>query len=325
MKKFSSFFKYCSDDPNVIEGIFKNHKIRLTQPWGMNDPLEFNPSLKFLSIKNPYQTYKLNNITMPSLELFYRVQLVESQINSYGILSLTKLPLSFDMWSKYANGHKGFLLELKPSFTKLACMQSKNGNEYIVKKVKYVKKYSLNLEKLVDENGDFLIENLKDIIFYSKSYRWKNEDEYRLVRPFSDILGYKPLKNRPHRDKKVYLFDFSLECVKSVVFGAGMSNKNKRYIAKQCSKYDIELYQEYILRNKYDEQKSFGDVRIININKFPSRKEFFNMRPYTFIQDRDKIILEDPVKLEKLEDLPYYGGNEKVVSAIYKNLTVSKK
>ena len=38
--QFLTFFKYCSDDGRVIEGIFEKHKIRFTQPYALNDPLE---------------------------------------------------------------------------------------------------------------------------------------------------------------------------------------------------------------------------------------------------------------------------------------------
>ena len=33
-----SYFKYFSDQEEVIEGIFKSHKIRFTQPRAFNDP-----------------------------------------------------------------------------------------------------------------------------------------------------------------------------------------------------------------------------------------------------------------------------------------------
>ena len=45
--KFHSFFKYCGDDPKVLRGIFKDQAIRFTQPRALNDPLEFNPTMRF--------------------------------------------------------------------------------------------------------------------------------------------------------------------------------------------------------------------------------------------------------------------------------------
>lgn len=325
MKKFSSFFKYFSDDSRVIEGVFKNRKIRLTQPWGMNDPLEFNPSLKFKSITNSNDFYKLADNLMPSIELFYRVQLIESQINAFGILSLTKQPLSFDMWSRYANGHKGFLIEFKPDFNSHPCMKSKQGVTYTVKKVKYIKTYQLDIESLSDENGDLLAENLRDDIFYKKSSRWGKEMEYRLVRPFTDIPSYIPIADHPHRDDSVYLFDFSLECIKSVTFGACMSSENKKTIIESCKNHGVEFYQSFIIRNQLDKAKSFGDVQLLSINEFPSLNHLYGMLSYAFIRDKPIKTQEEPINISNLEDLPYYEGNEEIVKTIYNNILHSEK
>jgi hypothetical protein len=320
MKKFTSFFKYCSDSQAVIDGIFKNHKVRFTQPWGMNDPLEFNPTLKFSSINNPYQDYELKGIRMPSIELFYRVQLIESQINSFGILSLTKQPLSFDMWSKYANGHKGFLLELRPDFINHPCMRSKSGNKYRIQKVKYVKEYFLDIEKLSDDSGNLHLSKLQDEVFYKKAYRWKHEKEYRVVRPFSDMPSYNPLTNHPHRDSEIHLFDFSLECIKSVVFGACTSSENKRLIAQECDKYNIDLYQSFVLRNQHDGLESFGDIIIANIKNISHLDDFFNMKPYYFIRDAIEHDITNSLEINRIEDLPYYEGNENVINTLYNDL-----
>ena len=121
--KFDSYFKYCSNDSEVLKGIFKHQKIRFTQPRALNDPLEFNPTMRFHDSEAKYQLYDVNGISFPSIELFFRVQVIESQINAYGILSLTKIPNSFDMWSQYANGHRGFVIELKDGFWCHPCIE----------------------------------------------------------------------------------------------------------------------------------------------------------------------------------------------------------
>ena len=95
--QIDSFFKYCSDDSEVLDGIFKNHVLRFTQPRSLNDPLEFYPSIRFHDNKNNYQNYELDGFLLPSIEFFHRVQMIESQINTYGILSLSKIPDSFSM------------------------------------------------------------------------------------------------------------------------------------------------------------------------------------------------------------------------------------
>src|SRR3989338_1929980 len=81
-----SYFKYCSDKKEVVEEIFNNQRIRFTQPRALNDPLEFSPTFRFNS-NNAYQWYQLQGKMLPSIEFFYRVQIIESQINRFGILS----------------------------------------------------------------------------------------------------------------------------------------------------------------------------------------------------------------------------------------------
>ncbi|MBL8077384.1 MAG: DUF2971 domain-containing protein [Anaerolineales bacterium] len=325
MEEFSSYFKYCSDSKDVLNGIFKNHKIRLTQPWGMNDPLEFNPTLKFPPDTEIYQFYELNGITLPSIELFYRVQIIESQINSYGILSLTKLPFSFEMWSKYTNGHKGFVIELDNNFSKHPCMKSKSGTEYSVKKVEYVDDYSLVIDSILNNDRSIIIEKLRDELFFKKTSIWSNEAEYRLVRPFSDLQDYKPIANKPHRDDKIHLFDFSLDCVKSVMFGACMSAENKKMIIAECSNYDIDIFQSYIIRNKPNNQKEFNNVQIVNIKDFDSLEELYSLKPYFFIKDAPEQKTSPSFKIKAIEDLPYFDGNEKITNELYKNLMDNSK
>ncbi len=151
--KIDSYFKYFSDDEDVFEGIFTRHVIRFTQPRALNDPLELSPIIRFHDNKINYQSYELDGILLPSVAFFSRVQLIESQINSYGILSLTKNPFSFNMWSQYANGHKGFIIEFKPDFNFSPSMKSKSGEVYEVKQINYVDEYSVCLEDIVDKDG----------------------------------------------------------------------------------------------------------------------------------------------------------------------------
>lgn len=324
MKQFSSYFKYFSDSDDVINGIFQNNKIRFTQPWGMNDPLEFNPSLKFPPNVNLYHYYELDGIIFPSLELFWRINIIESQINSYGILSLTKKPLSFDMWSKYANGHKGFLLEFRSDFSQHPCMKSKDGKEYQIKKVEYIKDYFLDIEKLIDNNL-ISLDKLKAEIFFKKLKRWEAEEEYRIVRELNDLPNYAQLDDRSHRDSNVYLFDFSLECVSSVTFGACMSVENKKKIIDLVSKHKIELFQSYIIRNQPEKPEGFDAVKLVHIKNNMSFEELYSLQSHIFIVDNeDDFVNKENIKLKRIKDLPYYEGNEERMNELYDDLKKRK-
>ena len=166
--QITRYFKYCRDDDRVIEGIFRDHKIRFTQPAALNDPLEFNPIIRFKQTKGKYTPYRFDGIRFPSEEARLRTDLIESQLNIFGVLSLTKVPNSFDMWSRYANGHKGFLLGLKGDFNKHPSMRAKDGTEREVRKLRYVAEYVINVDDLVNADGVIRFADFNEELFYTR-------------------------------------------------------------------------------------------------------------------------------------------------------------
>ncbi len=318
--KFDSYFKYCSNDSEVLKGIFKHQKIRFTQPRALNDPLEFNPTMRFHDSEAKYQLYDVNGISFPSIELFFRVQVIESQINAYGILSLTKIPNSFDMWSQYANGHRGFVIELKDVFWRRPCMKSKAGNEYPVGKVEYVEDYAVNLEDLVNANNEIPREVLHKELFFKKTSRWEHEYEYRMVRPLSDSPNYTPPDTKyPYTDTRKYLFPFDWECVSSVILGANMSTEDKGPIAQCCKKHDIPLFQAYIIRDHKDWFGRPATVCILSLDQNKSKDSILRIKPQIFCTDSVSLGNQSIVKIAKISDLPYYKGYEEVVDQFYHN------
>ena len=316
---FDSYFKYCSD--KVIKSIFIDQEIRFTQPRALNDPLEFNPTMRFDQPDANYQYYEFNGLIFPSIEFFFRVQIIESQINSYGILSLTKIPNSFDMWSHYANGHKGFVLEFKEDFWHLPCMKSEKGDERSFGEVEYVEDYAINLDALVGSGTDIPVDLLLKELFFKKTSRWSNEREYRLVRPLTDSPDYKPPEIRyPYTDVGVYLLPFDRECISSVILGAAMTTANKQLIIKCCEKYNIPISQALLIR---DEKDWFGKPITIYhlwLDDFPSKSHLLSMKPQLFCTDTVSLGNQKTVKIAKITDLPYYKGHEEVVEELHRNL-----
>jgi len=303
-----SYLKYCSDDDSVIKGIFKDHKIRFTQPWGLNDPFELNPALRFNNNGSNYHRFRLNGVILPSEEFRLRHYLIERQINAFGILSLTKVIDSFDMWSRYSNGHKGFIIELKADFNSHPSMLSPKGQEYPIRKIDYVDEYFINIDDHVNENGLLQQKAINDKVFYTKLSHWTTEQEYRMVRPFSDLPGYKPISNKAHRDDAVYLFDFPLDCIGSVTFGACMSFQKKQRIIDACKDFRIEFLQAIIIRDQKDMSGKAGKVRLGSITDFP---RFDSMMDFNFIAE--SLTLEDGEKIVEIYDLselPYWKWND---------------
>ena len=318
--KIDSYFKYISDDENVFEGIFTRHVIRFTQPRMLNDPLESSPIIRFHDNKINYQNYELDGVLLPNVALFSRVQLIESQINYYGILSLTKNPFSFNMWSQYAKGHKGFIIEFKPDFNFSPSMKSKSGNVYEVRKIEYVDEYSICLDDIVDKNGFIPVKVLHDELYFKKTARWKYENEYRMIRPFSDYPDYQqPETNYAYTDTKVYLFPFDFDSVASIILGASMSQEHKIRIMDICEKNNIVLHQAHIIRDvkdKFGEPSTTIILQVEDSNKYA----VLNSKPQLFCTDTVGLSNRDKVKITKLSDLPYYKDHEQIVEELYRNL-----
>ena len=321
---FDSYFKYCSNDPKVLEGIFKDQKIRFTQPRALDDPLEFNPTMRFYDSQSKYQVYDLNGIVFPSIELFFRGQAIESQINAYGILSLTKIPNSFDMWSQYANGHRGFVIEFKDDFYRHPLMKSKAGDEYPVRKVEYVEDYSICLDDLVDENHEIPTEVIHNELFFKKTSRWEHECEYRMVRSLEDHQDYQSPKtnyNYIYTDTKKYLFPFDWSIVSSIILGTNMSTENKRQIVQCCKEHNIPLFQSHIVRDLKDRFGRPSTIIPFGIDEFMTEEKFLQAKPQLFCTDIVKLSHKYSVaKIVKITDLPYYKDYEDVVEQLYRNL-----
>ena len=168
IKELRTLFKYVSNSPKVVDDIFNKNKIRFTQPAALNDPLEFNPAIRFNSEGNNFKCYKCGLVPMPSIHDWFQLNLIEARINKYGILSLTDNPHSFEMWCHYANGHKGFLLEFDIADKVKPLLKLNEGTNLKVHKVKYVEDYSINIDRLEKGNNSIPFYKIRDSIFLRK-------------------------------------------------------------------------------------------------------------------------------------------------------------
>lgn len=313
----SSFFKYCSDDDRVIKGIFEDHKIRFTQPWALNDPLEFNPSIQFPD-PGKYQSFSYDGIVFPSEALWDRTCLIESRINEFGVLSLTKIWDSFDMWSRYANGHRGFLIALKNDFNEHPSMLSPDGQAHSVDEVEYVDEYAVHMKELLDDGGKFREDVAHRQLFFRKVSRWQAEKEYRMVRPFSELPGYVRLANGPHRDDRVHLFDLPLDCIEMVAFGACMSRENKKRIMKACAGWKICFVQALIVRDERERTALGGTMGAVRIEPIDRSPQLVDMLPFSFIVDQaHQQDSQQMYEIDVLSELPYWTDNAAWVQEFY--------
>ena len=62
VKQLRTLFKYSTDSPKILEDLFRKNKIRFTQPAALNDPLEFNPYIRFDSDGDQYRPFQYHGI-----------------------------------------------------------------------------------------------------------------------------------------------------------------------------------------------------------------------------------------------------------------------
>lgn len=319
--KLRSFCKYFNSSQEVRIGVFEKRKIRFTQPWGLNDPLEGTPAIRF---KRPDANvfYKLNGITYPSEQLFYRVQILEAAVNSFGMLSLTNIPDSFEMWALYADGHRGFVVEFAESFNERPCMRARDGGIYSVEPVDYVDDYAIDPDDLYD--GERLShEALIRSVFLRKTKRWEHEREFRVVRPLTDCpaytstVGYKT----SYRDNGLYLFDLDTACIASVIFGTHMSADAKRYVYNQVNGTGVNLFQACLCPSLKDDMGHQGRLVLVHLDQFGAPNIVLDSSPQMFSAlDGDPLEEKRLQTIDTLAELPYYkrfpGAVEKFKEAM---------
>lgn len=297
--------KYFSDER--ICNIFCNKQIRFTPPNDFNDPLEFKPILKGNDI---HDGYKFQEKHYPSKAEFISRAIIEYYSKRYGVLSLTKAPDSFYMWSMYANGHKGFFLVFKDDFNKQKDLRDEEY-WYPIKEVRYSDDYSLEIKDgFIDQNfvDEFAKNNYKKI-FFTKTNRWRDEGEYRIVRP---------LKDKKNKLKKS-LFEFKISYITDVIFGVSMSVENKLKIKKLCANENknINFHQATIVKDKKDHTNKLGKVLIYDIQQDFSWEMLKEADELSLFIDSE--ILKGKEKIiSKLDELPY--PPERVIIKKYKSL-----
>ncbi len=250
---------------NIIENIFKDNTLKVTNPKDFNDPFDCNmPYLdENLSLKNIFKneikrTQKISSkhyhVRMEQQEGFNQQILAFEQeikkefeifssdwdieISKFRILSLTIKKDDILMWSHYANFHSGVVLgfdNLKDIFDNLKPVkyvyerESKNFivNNFIKKAIR-VKNNKENEDKEINNFVDKIIEFL-----YIKKEEWKYEDEYRAIF-FNDDKRIKKLRG-------IEIINFNKELVSEIIFGLNMTKENKIKICNFIKDYEYKI------------------------------------------------------------------------------------
>lgn len=293
--------KYVTDSTEVIRGLFKEHKIRFSQPWVLNDPVEVNPGivLKFANDQLNYTHYTYQDIRLPSYRDLVYLNLIEARYNRYGILSLSKNLFSYDMWNRYANANKGFIVDFRQNLDEPKCFMSTGLFSGLVK---YVEKYEIEVDKPIGTNGFATYDYLNRELFLTKTLHWKDEKEYRIVRPLAEHRQYQdPKEHKSYRDDKLYVFEYDPSSIAAIIFGAAMSSKNKRAILELTAGLDIEYFQCLI-----DKSDNFA-LYYLPISAWKDREYFLSLTHKIFVTDGTEFKYRELEQaVSNLDQIPYY-------------------
>lgn len=148
-----------------------------------------------------------------------------------GVLCLTRRPDNELMWAHYANSFKGYLIEFDgahPFFhTNDPDLEGLSG----MIPVEYRSRKPV-MDQFVDQA------NSLQALFFVKSQAWEYEEEWRMVRIFSDndvVVG---------EEQSVHLFPFPLDSVTGIVFGQRMSTVDREALLAPIQALEhIQLYE----------------------------------------------------------------------------------
>lgn len=132
--------------------------------------------------------------------------------NHLGMLCLSETCNDLLMWAHYAGAHTGFMVEFDGSHPFFNQRKSEKDEIRHLRKVEYS---DSRPPVLIDEHAALRL-------FLTKSKHWEYEQEWRMMLPLS--LAAKVI---PGAAGGFHLFDYPLECIKSVTMGCKMNDADK--------------------------------------------------------------------------------------------------
>jgi hypothetical protein len=196
------FRRYLDSSRRINPNYMESEHLRYAEEWTKESPLKNKENLK--------------NVQANYFDLLNK---------QWGILSLTRDPVSEEMWKKYGDNHKGFCVGL---LTGLFYME----NLGFIGDVKYFDELP---EILPDDSPE--IESIKQIYF--KESGWQFEKEIRSAKVYWHDASYE--------DRSVKI---SEEIICTVIFGKDMPNSHKEDIRAVCRANNLNvMFHDVIVEN----------------------------------------------------------------------------
>jgi len=275
-------YKYLCADRAI--SILDRLLIRFSQPSVLNDALEFKPQLEGLGTRTDVERFMRKMLPLKMPELIGQINAansperadqiissivsqgadwMESQPGRYdnsvkdlyarldrdiGVLSLSEAPASALMWSHYASGGFGFLIEFDAQHSWFWDKRAPRDSFNHLRQVSYH-----------DRTPAYFLNLPDDIALYTKTPDWSYETEWRIIRRLSEAAG----KEGPDRyGKDVLLFAIPPDAINSVVIGyrsTAESVKQLKEVVHAHSELSHVMFKKAILRDNgsIDVQPSF--------------------------------------------------------------------
>ena len=135
-------------------------------------------------------------------------------------------------------------------------------------------------------------------------------------RPLEDHPGWRRGR-KVDLDKRRVLFDFPLDCIQSVIFGACISPDTRQQIINACEGTSIRVLQQaMIARHERDGRGRQGVIKLVPIDDTRVLHGLSDVG--IMCDDIPDEAFEPEVSIGGLSELPYYQGNEKWVKRYYR-------
>ncbi|MFM5754127.1 DUF2971 domain-containing protein [Aeromonas veronii] len=230
------FYKYLS---YIDEKTFSNPTVRLSVPMHLNDPFESSICNTICEdIKFNYDQENKANIGRRIFNIIIR-----SQVNQYGIVSLSETSRNLLMWAHYADEHRGICIGYKDDF--LDSMEkpidTNHGGHFKPTRVMYdtIRYYKeSDNKKGLPEPSELCFK-----ILTNKSDDWIYEKEHRCIVPlfWADYIKYSgKLPRHIARAIDIYSNEININ----------IENKNEYYFDNLDNDELISITDEFSLDKK---------------------------------------------------------------------------
>jgi hypothetical protein len=175
---------------------------------------------------------------------------------SVGVLSLTQKRDDILMWAHYAQNNKGFVIEFDDTHEFFNQTMDTGGLSGCLQKVVYSEDRP---------NRDSMLDISASDIFLLKSQKWKDEEEWRMLKSLED--GTRLEKDGAaildDEGQPIYVFAFPPSCITGIVFGSRISHQNKSKITHVVSTdgySHVKRYQAVLDERKFK-------LNIVNVSQ----------------------------------------------------------